>query len=147
MYTGCDILGLMFTVPLKKKTKTLDCLKLIAIFMKRRGFKNKLVKHEMTWERYMRDMTWWIKQAFRGWQEHQLDPRLPFPAACLCHISNMKDEIQNNVLHGGFSSLPIRLGTSWPIYVNVYSLHLDFSYFNFLGGYQWKKLEYCAVRS
>ena len=48
MYTGCDILGLMFTVPLKKKTKTLDCLKLIAIFMKRRGFKNKLVKHEMT---------------------------------------------------------------------------------------------------
>ena len=31
------------------------------------------------------------------------------------------------------------LGVSRPIYVNVDSPNLDFPYFNFLGGYQWKK--------
>ena len=32
-----------------------------------------------------------------------------------------------------------RLGVSRPIYVNVDSPNLGFTYFNFLGGYQWKK--------
>ena len=32
-----------------------------------------------------------------------------------------------------------RLGVSRPIYVNVDSPNLGFPYFNFLGGYQWKK--------